>query len=106
MKQALKHTAGLPATFTGSNDSMPFGELLNVLAASAANGVLLAQDDERAAELRFAAGALVSDNGIDEVASLIASERAAWSFRATAGAPSGQKQRTVEQVLLAVLMNG
>jgi hypothetical protein len=101
MKQALKHTANLPATFSGDNGALPLAELLQALARSMANGILLVASRGRRFEVRLAGGRLAHAPGASALAALIADDSAAWSFRATAGAPEGSLEAAVDEALLA-----
>lgn len=105
MKQALRHTANLPATFTGDNGSLPFEELLAALERSSASGVLLfGSSSGEVSRVLLAAGRLVSELEGLELADMIADAGAVWSFRATAGEPQGLEPVAIDRTLVAAAM--
>jgi len=102
MKQSIKHTANLRATFLGSNSDLPIDLLLQALGGSCATGVLLARTGGAMIEFRLAGGRIVSPSDAEALAALIGDAAADWSFRATLGAPAQLvAPRDVDEVLLA-----
>jgi hypothetical protein len=95
----------LRPTMTGSSASLPLTALLGMLEQAGATGILRTAG----AELRLAAGQLVRATGAaTPAATLAALMRAdaqpaglAWSFRATAGRPTGAFSLPLNALMLA-----